>query len=289
MNRSQRIKIIQTISNTLTGIDPEYASVILREHGWLRYGFLSTDIPTNRREIIDFLTDSDDDVLSSLNEFITSTFSDSPESQARESNLTQARIFITHLDTQRQMATLVKDALENEGIMGFVAHEDIQDSSEWRRSIKQELDETHGLLVLVTEGIENSVWCLQEIGWALSRKIPIAVINFGQRAPNLGFLSDIQFIRGNETMEKLASRVVPILRTNPVVAPMLRQYVIETFINSGSFSRTRSNWIKLKQLEGFTDDEKAQILDAFEHNTQLSSAGIDNRQALEVVREFFEV
>ena len=289
MNRNQRIAIIPLIANSLTGIDSEYASVILREHGWHRYGFLSGDVATNRRDIIDFLTDCSDDVLSSLYNFLTSNFNDAVAEPVRDSNLTQVKIFITHLDSQRQLASLVKDSLENEGVLGFVAHEDIQDSSEWRRSIKEELDATHGLLVIITEGIEDSVWCLQEIGWALSRKIPIAVINFGQRAPNLGFLSDIQFIRGNETMEKLASRVVSILKTNPVVVPMLRQFVIDSFINSGSFSRTRSIWLKLKQLGGFSQEEKDLIIDAFDHNTQLSSAGIDNRPALDVVREFFEL
>lgn len=289
MDRAQRIGIIQTISNLMVGIDPINATVILREHGWARYGFLGEDVQSNRQVIIDFLSDCEDDVLQEMADFLEQSFHPVEPIVNSGNSATRPKLFITHLDTHRQIATQIKDALEVEGIRGFVAHEDIQDNALWRSSIKEELKESHGLLVIVTEGIENSVWCQQEIGWAMSRGIPLMAINFLSRAPNLGFLSDYQFINyGSSQLPEIVGRVLPIIQTNPAVIPLMRANLIQSFIHSYNFNRTRTLWQKLNLLGSFTASEKADILQGFESNNQLGDAEIDGLPAREVVREYLE-
>lgn len=80
------------------------------------------------------------------------------------------RLFISHLSEYKVSAANLKGCLQNFGIDGFVAHEDITPSKEWEQEIEAALFSMDALCAIVAPGFEKSRWCDQEVGIALGRK-----------------------------------------------------------------------------------------------------------------------
>ncbi len=288
MNKAQRIHMVQSISNILIGMDPISASLILHQYGWYSENFFGDNSRDNQRFLISFLSNVGDEDLSELYNYLAESFIPGGSAEIEVPDENRVKLFITHLESNRQIASVLKDNLAIEGVMGFVAHEDIPDTEEWRRSLKLELATSHALLVVITNGIENSFWCQQEIGWALGRDIPIVGVNFAPKAPSVGFLSDFQFIPGNIAMLEIVSRIVTALKKNAKIDVLLREHLIQSFINSYSFNRTRSLLPRIKDLESVTDSEKNRILEAFKTNVDLSEAEVSGQSVLSIVKNLFQ-
>jgi hypothetical protein len=268
-------------------MDSISATVILREHGWNDYGFLGADPSTNRRDIVDFLTQSNDQVIADISEYLNATGNLPNIPHSKNALPNQVRVFITHLDQHKQVASQLKSALELEGLNGFVAHQDITDSAPWREFLQSELQSCDAFVVLVTEGIENSVWCQQEIGWAISRRIPVIPIKFETGVANLGFLADIQFMTyGLGGFADISKRILEVLARNSSTHERIRSSDFELFAASYSCNRTRALWARLKKWLPFSDHEKSIIRDAFTKNPQVKETVVDNRNLIDIVEEF---
>ncbi len=77
------------------------------------------------------------------------------------------RIFISHKHADASVAKAVKDQLERlvtGRVSAFVSGEDLVAGSDWRRRIKQQLADSHLLLLLYTRPSHRWDWCLYETG-----------------------------------------------------------------------------------------------------------------------------
>lgn len=90
------------------------------------------------------------------------------------------RLFISHLSEYKVFASNLKECLQNYGIDGFVAHEDITPSKEWEQEIESALFSLDALCAIVVPGFERSRWCDQEVGIALGRKKMVFSIKKGK-------------------------------------------------------------------------------------------------------------
>jgi len=100
--------------------------------------------------------------------------------------------------------------LDEYGIVGFVAHQDIQPTREWEQEILLALRSMEAFLAVHTKGFAESPWTQQEIGFAIARGVSIVSVTFGE-APT-GFLSKHQAIlREGRTAEEIAKQVHNIL------------------------------------------------------------------------------
>ena len=105
------------------------------------------------------------------------------------------RFFLSYVHEYRHVAGKIKDVLEENGSKGFLAHEDIAVSSEWRDEILKNLDSCTGVIAIVTPGFAESPWVNQEVGIAIGKRKPVVPLAFGTELGLLpGFLQSLQGI-----------------------------------------------------------------------------------------------
>jgi hypothetical protein len=100
--------------------------------------------------------------------------------------------FISYSNVDRDMAHATKEALREFGIAGFLAHEDLQVSEEWRNAIIEELKVVAIFVALLSENFSASEWCAQEVGYIISRaEVLIVPLSLDGTVPG-GFISTLQ-------------------------------------------------------------------------------------------------
>ena len=103
------------------------------------------------------------------------------------------KFFLSYVHEYRHLAGKIKDVLEENGSKGFLAHEDIAVSSEWRDEILKNLDSCTGVIAIVTPGFAESPWVNQEVGIAIGKRRPVVPLAFGTELGRLpGFLESLQ-------------------------------------------------------------------------------------------------
>ena len=115
------------------------------------------------------------------------------------------RLFLSHAHEDREFVGAVAEALSDNGIHGFAAHEDIEVHQEWAHVIEYALDTADALVAFVSEPSLTSYWCNQEIGWALGRHLVVVSVRLG-RAP-VGFTGRLQAMRSNNDPAELAENL----------------------------------------------------------------------------------
>ena len=130
-----------------------------------------------------------------------------------------AKVFITHLSTQKENAIKLRNALRPFNIEGFVAHEDIKPSREWEDEILKALNTMEFFISMHTKGMAKSIWCQQEIVFARARNVKIIPIRF-EELPE-GFIGRYQALaRGTKKAETVAKDVLEILKTDKRTAEL---------------------------------------------------------------------
>jgi hypothetical protein len=87
--------------------------------------------------------------------------------------------FISYSTANKKWSSAVKSALSSVGFQGFLAHEDLQLSEEWKASIIHELKKANIFVALLSKEFKQSEYCSQEVGFIISRKkvliIPLSI------------------------------------------------------------------------------------------------------------------
>ncbi len=121
------------------------------------------------------------------------------------------KIFISHLSKDKDIANKIKKELSNYNATSFVAHEDIHPTSEWEKEIKKALSTMDIFISVHTLGFSKSVWCQQEVGYAIGSGKKVIPVKFNENPP--GFLSSIQALpRGKKTAKELIEIILLILK-----------------------------------------------------------------------------
>lgn len=126
-------------------------------------------------------------------------------------NNNNVKAFISHLAKHSSYAMKLRNALKEYDIDCFVAHEDIRPTEEWQNEITKALNTMDFFISLHMEGFSGSVWCQQEIGYAIARGVKIIPIK----------------IDGKENPEGFIARIQALIKPKTKLAPELAQDVIE--------------------------------------------------------------
>jgi hypothetical protein len=178
--------------------------------------------------------------------------------------------FISYSHVDRAYGAQAKSVLAEVGIEGFLAHEDLEVSEEWRDRILKELRRCDLFVPLLSENFLSSKWAPQEAGFIISRpEVAIAPLSIDGTTP-FGFLSHLQ--SGRITKEGITRELLvePLARRIPrKILPGL----IQIAGNAGSF---RSAEAKMRPLvpffPAFTPDEAQALAEASVRNAQIWSA-----------------
>lgn len=144
------------------------------------------------------------------------------------------RLFISHLSEYKESASNLKECLQNFGIDGFVAHEDITPSKEWEQEIEAALFSLDALCAIVVPGFENSNWCDQEVGIALGRKKMVFSIKKGKNP--YGFFGKYQALPSQRNANDMALELTKAICINEFTRGEYFTKLVNLVLNASSES-----------------------------------------------------
>ena len=174
------------------------------------------------------------------------------------------RLFISHISDSHVVASQVATVLhERYGIHGFVAHVDIEPSADWQNEIQESLRTMDALLALLTPGFSGSLWCNQEVGWALGQQSLSISVRLGEDPR--GFVGRFQAIPGGDgNVSLIAERVFTTLATNPATAARVGVSTSKFLQRAESWEQIRNRIVPaLDQVTEFTPDALDHLQAAF--------------------------
>lgn len=130
------------------------------------------------------------------------------------------RLFISHLSSDKDKATRLRDELLPYGINAFVAHEDIQPTLRWQDEIERALYAMDAFLAIHTTDFSKSSWTQQEVGFAVARHVKIISLRMGEDPT--GFISRAQALsRRDRNAGEIAEQLNQVLSNDPLTAEKL--------------------------------------------------------------------
>ncbi|MDP3281744.1 MAG: toll/interleukin-1 receptor domain-containing protein [Nitrosomonas sp.] len=180
-------------------------------------------------------------------------------------------LFISHLSSNKRLATELAEHLEKYNINPFVAHEDITPTMAWQEEIENFLKSTHCLLALLNTGYSKSTWCNQEVGFCLGRGIPL--ISFKIEEDPMGFIGKLQAYTPAQPINPRweAYKIVELIQGKASQFESIRSWVVSCFHLSHSFYATNRLCSALDGIS-LSEGEIEQIKNAFNSNSQVSGA-----------------
>jgi nucleoside 2-deoxyribosyltransferase len=181
------------------------------------------------------------------------------------------RLFISHLAVHKKWAGELQEALLQFGISGFVAHSDIEPTTEWQDQIETALSTCDALVALLHDKFHESKWTDQEIGFAMGRGVPVFSVHFGQ-AP-YGFIGRFQAFNGNNSdPTTLAHQIFKAFHSNKQTRNAMSEVLVRLFEQSGSFMEAKARIGYLEELDIWEPSFGKRILLAEESNGQINGA-----------------
>jgi len=178
------------------------------------------------------------------------------------------KIFLSYSNADKKLAGQIKKIIENNGLDVFLAHDDIEPSEEWVKTILSELNECDVFIPLLTKKFNKSNWTDQETGFALCRDIPI--ISLKVDVDPHGFIAKFQALRLN--IDKLESSIARLFKTfasKPSLKKIFRNALIEDFSNSNSFEEAKRKTKLLLAFDGYSSLQISKIMKATVENNQI--------------------
>jgi nucleoside 2-deoxyribosyltransferase len=187
------------------------------------------------------------------------------------------RLFITHLAKHKAFAARLQASLLNYGVSSFVAHNDIEPTSEWQNEIEAALATCDALVALLHTDFHASNWTDQEIGFAMGRGVPVASIRLGQTP--YGFIGRFQAFNGHAKSEAdLAHELFDSYRKNKQTEMKMAEGIMTMFENSASFASAKTKMGYLEELTVWPPPFSGRAQAAVEDNSQVSgSFGVPKR------------
>ena len=173
-------------------------------------------------------------------------------------------MFLSHKAEAKKKATELKARLELFGIACFVAHKDIHPTKEWQDEIENALVSMDAFVALMTKKFHDSLWTDQEVGFALSRRVPIIAVKLG--TDPYGFIGKFQALscQWNAAPTELARLLIKHSR-------MLDAY-ISALKRCSNFDEGNTLSKVLPGIDSLTSDQVQRMVSAFNENNQLGGS-----------------
>jgi hypothetical protein len=177
------------------------------------------------------------------------------------------RLFISHKDDNKKSANELKKSLEVFGISSFVAHEDIEPSTEWQNEIEKALFSMDSLLALLSAGFSESAWTNQEVGVAFGRGVFILSVKSGEDPK--GFVGKFQALRPrNNDMNDLAAQIAEQLMKNQKTSKRMKSAYIHALLSTSQYSETEKWSTLLPCIDSLSDEQATKLFENYNSNSQ---------------------
>lgn len=183
----------------------------------------------------------------------------------------QLKAFISYSTVDKLIGAEVKDILARFGIEGFLAHDDIRVSEEWKQRIVDELSKPDIFISLLSDNFKNSDWAPQELGIAYIRNILIIPLCLDETLP-FGFIDHLQG-------KPIAERNIPLIYLIKPIVDKFPEYMIPKVIEElGKACNFRYAESVMELLVPYFDDFQQ------EHINKFVDFSIKNRQVWDAVK-----
>jgi hypothetical protein len=199
------------------------------------------------------------------------------------------RVFISHRDKHKLAVHELADALEPYGFSCFVAHDTIPANKEWQKTIVNGLETMEVMLAFITDDFHESVWTMQELGYAIGKGIPCVSLKLQRKDPP-GFISHTQALRGNlENPRESAAPLYPLLAQASGRPDRMQAAIVTSFAESPDWGETTLRFNRMNRaVKRLRDEEIQLIIKAFSKNSQLHNATYLYNNGYRRLREFLE-
>jgi hypothetical protein len=187
------------------------------------------------------------------------------------------KLFITHISAHKMVATEIARGLEEYGISGFVAHEDIEPTKEWEHEIILALNTMDALAALLTPGFESSKWTGQEVGVAIGRGALVVPLRMG--LDPYGFIGRSQGLAaGGKEPARIATEIAQVLAAHQQTRLKMAHAVVTAFEESKSFSEAKVRASRLALVTVLPKPLRDRVRAAMQSNLQIKDAwGVPQR------------
>lgn len=268
---SQRITLVKEIVSRLIDEDWPLIDLTLRE-----FGLPTTDEWNGNKEsyLYQHVTGANDVVLMQVAAHVGFEIQGIEEAPGFEPPFWtkgQMRLFVSHLAAHRVFAAELQEQLAHLGISAFVAHNDIEPTTEWQTQIETALGTCDSLIALLHPNFHESKWTDQEIGFAMGRGVPVFSVRFGQDP--YGFIGRFQAFNGNgKTASQLASELFQVYLTHKQTERIIASALVGLFERSNSFANAKRFVGLLEALNYWETGFSGRIAAAVEANGQIKGS-----------------
>lgn len=249
MQPGERVDAIRQVVDYFAELDWADARLIATEFG--------TDDPAtrvgHRREIfLEILRDAPDATLMALLSYVRGETEPVPPGGLVPWRDGSFRLFISHTTAHREWVGRFKTSLANFCIDGFVAHVDIEPTSEWMQTIEGALSTCDALVAVLTDDFHESKWTDQEVGYAIARHVLIVPI--AQGLMPYGLMSRYQAITDAVDAEPgvLSYRLMRLLLSRDLTEDKMSDALVYGLEHSDSFNETRRLMNAVEQIAWWT-------------------------------------
>lgn len=277
LTKSQRVKLMKAVAMNLGGENWPVIDATLKQFGLPRKP--NWNGPSDAY-VLKMIEDATDDELVELGEHVGHKIDQQGPTLLAEPKFWQPgmmRLFITHLAKHKVFAAQLQASLLSYGISSFVAHNDIEPTSEWQNEIESALATCDALVALLHEDFHASHWTDQEIGFAMGRGVPVFSMRLGQTP--YGFIGRFQAFNGHgKSEEDLARELFDAFRKNKQTRMKIAEGVVTVFEGSWSFASAKMLVGRLEELTAWSPSFSERVQAAVENNSQVSgSFGVPKR------------
>jgi hypothetical protein len=194
------------------------------------------------------------------------------------------RLFISHLSGIKALAHALKQSLSSYHIAAFVAHDDIEPTSEWQSEIERALRTMDAMTAIIEPGFVTSRWCDQEIGFAFGRGKLVIPLCAG--ADPHGFLAKHQGaqIKGRKAT-LVAETLFDIIIQHPSSAERMTDVLVERLVNSPSWESSKLITRLLEKSLRLNHSQVARLVQSIDQNFHVGDAfGVPERVRRLVIR-----
>lgn len=181
---------------------------------------------------------------------------------------TNLLVFLSYSHLDRNLAGDLKKGLERFGIKVFLAHEDIEPSEEWEKSIVSQLEKCDVLVPVLTTSFSASKWTDQEVGIAFAHGkviIPLKVDTIPY-----GFMKRYQALSLIDgPVSATSNKLAKIIASKKVIGDRFREDLINQFGSSDSYRQAYGNAQLLEMFEPYNTEQLERIMKYTIGNSQI--------------------
>lgn len=179
------------------------------------------------------------------------------------------KIFLSHSDKDKKIASELKSKLSKHGLLVFLAHEDIDGGSDWVSKLYEEIQHSKVFIMLLTKNYHPSKYTDQETGIAINCKKTILPICVDETRP-YGFVSSKQAMVCSLPFEDtIIEKIVNITKMESDSTSSDLDKLILALENSDSFAESAAIAGQLKKYDNFSEPQLRRLALSALNNPQV--------------------